>query len=188
MAAKFGEVNGWNLSIPKGSLGRSPWRGIMKFMSLFREGVAFEVGDGMRVKFCEDAWCKDQSLKHDFPDLVDLVVDPIAMVVENMSFQNGEIVWNPIFRRNLFDWEIPRVIELLARPQATLIILGQEDRRAWKPSKGNEFSVKSCYRHVNRLREDVGFWKEVWYNGLPPKVQFFMWTTILEKISTMDAL
>lgn len=52
----------------------------------------------------------------------------------------------------------------------------------------NEFSVKSCYGHVARSRMDVGPWKEVWYNRFPPKVQFFMWTAVLEKISTMDAL
>lgn len=161
VAAKFGEVDGWNPSIQRGSCGCSPWRGIMKFISLFRECVAFEVGDGRRVKFWEDAWCGEQSLKHDFPDLVNLAVDPSAMVAENMSVQSVEIVWNPVFRWNLFDWEIPQVINLLARLQASHINLGLEDRRVWKMATGNEFSVKSFYGYVNRSRVNAEPWKEI---------------------------
>lgn len=91
--------------------------------------MAFEVKKGRMVKFWEDAWCGKQSLKHNFSDLVDLVVDPLSLVAENMSVQSGEIVWNPVFRWNLFDWEIPWVIELLARLQASHVNPGLEDWR-----------------------------------------------------------
>lgn len=33
-----------------------------------------------------------------------------------------------------------------------------------------------------------GPWRDIWYDKVLPKIQFFMWTAVLEKISTMDAL
>lgn len=98
------------------------------------------------------------------------------------------MIWNLPLRRNLFDWEVPRVIEFLAHLQDSHINLDLEDRRVWKFSTGDKFSVKSCYGHVVRSRMVVGPWKEIWYNGIPSKVQFFMWTAVLEKISTIDDL
>lgn len=146
------------------------------------------LGDERRVKFWEDTWCEERSLKQEFEDIYVLVVDPKALVATNVSGNGGAIVWNLALRRNLFNWEIPRVTELLARLQASHINLTQEDRRVWKAASEGEFSVRSCYVHVISSRTYVGLWKEVWNHGLPPKVQFFMWTTVLEKISTMDAL
>lgn len=48
--------------------------------------------------------------------------------------------------------------------------------------------MSSCYGQVSNIRVESGLWRNVWYNGTPPKVQFFMWTAVLEKISTMDSL
>lgn len=69
----------------------------------------FEVGDGNQVKFWEDVWCGERSLKMEFPDVFALAVDPHARVAADFSIQGGEIVWSPVLRCNLFDWEIPRV-------------------------------------------------------------------------------
>lgn len=51
MAAKYGEGDGWNLTIPRGALGCSPWRVIMKQFGEFMRGLEFEVGNGRRLKF-----------------------------------------------------------------------------------------------------------------------------------------
>lgn len=50
------------------------------------------------------------------------------------------------------------------------------------------FSVKSCYDFFNTAPQASGPWKEVWYNGTPPRVQFFLWTLAWDRISTMDML
>lgn len=56
VVVKYGIADGWDPSIQRGPYGHSPWRGIMQFLPLFREGVAFEVGDGRLIKFWEDSW------------------------------------------------------------------------------------------------------------------------------------
>lgn len=54
------------------------------------------------VKFWEDTWCGERALKLDFPDMFDLAMDPSSLAVANYSISGGEIVWNPILRRNCF--------------------------------------------------------------------------------------
>lgn len=106
--------------------------------------MAFEVGDGKRVKFWEDTWCGERMLKNEFADMYGLAIDPKLLVADYMSLMGGVIVWNLTLRRNLFDWEILRVIELLSPLQAMHINMFQDDRRMWKVASRGEFSVRSC--------------------------------------------
>lgn len=58
----------------------------------------------------------------------------------------------------------------------------------WKKSIRGFFSIRACYEHVSVVGEVPGLWKDVWYKATPLKVQFFMWTASLEKISIMNML
>jgi hypothetical protein len=50
------------------------------------------------------------------------------------------------------------------------------------------FEVKSYYKvKVNSELVD-GHWKIIWKSKAPPRVAFFMWTTVLGEILTMDNL
>lgn len=68
------------------------------------------------------------------------------------------------------------MIQLLAHLQRSHIGLDHENRRVWRFGTGDQFSVKSCYGHMSNSKEVKGPWSAVWYNGVPFKVQFFMWT------------
>lgn len=61
------------------------------------------------------------------PDIFALAVELNAMVAEHMSVHGGEVVWHPHHRHAAFDWEIPRVVTLLARFQNARVCLGQVD-------------------------------------------------------------
>lgn len=98
------------------------------------------------------------------------------------------VVWHPIFRRAAFDREIPRLAQLLARLQNNKVHLGEEDRRVWLGDPGGKFSVKACYAHFVNIEEDQGPWGLVWYNTVPLKIRFFLWTVALDKVLTMDVL
>lgn len=110
-------------------------------MPLFKEGLGYEVGNGKRTKFWEDAWYEEYTLKQDFPDLFDMVVDPNLWMASNFSVNRGVAVWSPIFRRALFDWEILRVLQLLAKLANKHIDQDLEDRRVWRyDPRGRFFS------------------------------------------------
>lgn len=63
--------------------------------------------------------------------------------------------------------------QLLARLGDLHIDQDLEDRRIWKVASGGDFSVRSYYCHIDKSRQILGPWNDIWYNGIPPKVHFF---------------
>lgn len=113
--AKFGLVDGWDTSVHRGPYGHSLWRGIMQFSSLFKKGLAYAVGDGWQINFWEDIWCGERSLKVDILAVFGKGADPTSIVETNFSMHGGEVVCTSVLRRALYNWEISRVTQLLAR-------------------------------------------------------------------------
>ncbi|KAK3204897.1 hypothetical protein Dsin_018943 [Dipteronia sinensis] len=59
------------------------------------------------------------------------------------------------------------------------------DRAIWGWSKNGEFSVKTAYDGcLNTDRNAVWNWKFIWKLHLPPRVQYFLWLVMHEKIFT----
>ena len=58
------------------------------------------------------------------------------------------------------------------------------DKICWIPSKRMIFGVKSYYKLKVNSESMDGRWK----SKAPPRVAFFVWTAVLEKILTMDNL
>ena len=52
-----------------GTYGVSVWKSIRSGWLDFSKLLWFDVGDGTRIKFWEDVWCRDCSLKEAFPEL-----------------------------------------------------------------------------------------------------------------------
>ena len=63
--------------------------------------------------------------------------------VDQMWEQVG--CWNPVFTRQINDWELGEVEGLLRILQGYVINGGVEDVIVWRLAKGGTFSVKSFY-------------------------------------------
>jgi hypothetical protein len=63
-----------------------------------------------------------------------------------------------------------------------------EDRICWTPSKRRMLEVRSFYRVLCPPAGSSFPWKNIWRNKAPPRVAFFIWTTMLGKILTLDNL
>lgn len=70
----------------------------MQVSSLFKKSLAYEMGDGRWIKFWEDIWCGERSLKQNFTDVFSMVADPMSIVAANFFMHGGEVVWAPILR------------------------------------------------------------------------------------------
>lgn len=92
VTTKFGIMDRWEFGIGKGSCGCSPCKGILKYTSLFKEGLGFEVGDGRRIKFWVDSWCGERSLRLDFLDVFTLAMAPSSTVSDNYSVHRDEVI------------------------------------------------------------------------------------------------
>lgn len=74
----------------------------MNHLGMFNQGLSYVVGDGRQIKFWEDMWCGERSLKEDFLEVYTLAMDQNSNVATCFSVQGEETVWQPILRRAVF--------------------------------------------------------------------------------------
>lgn len=146
----------------------------MKFFQGYMEGLRVAFGNGQRTKFWEDRWCGDQLLMRAFPSFYLLAVNPHALVLKYMEIVQGEVVWQLIFRRPAFDWEIRDIPVLLGRLDSNQVVPNQEDRKVWVANLSGLFSVRSYVELFDRSKSLQIPWKDIWYVPVPHKIQFFM--------------
>ena len=61
--------------------------------------VAFKVGDGRRVRFWKDRWCREDSLDVAFPRLYNLASSKDAWVAQLWDQSRNLGCWNLVFTR-----------------------------------------------------------------------------------------
>ena len=70
ISRKFGEEGGgWSSREVREGYGVGFWKEIRKEGSLLLKNITFSVGDGRRVRFLKDIWCRNNSLCEAFPSL-----------------------------------------------------------------------------------------------------------------------
>ena len=70
ISRKFGEEGGgWSSREVREGYGVGFWKEIRKEGSLLLKNITFSVGDGRRVRFLKDIWCRNNSLCEAFPPL-----------------------------------------------------------------------------------------------------------------------
>jgi hypothetical protein len=72
---------------------------IRRGWSFFPSHTRFDPGDGSRIRFWNDAWCREVCLKTIFPVLYNVALVKEASVATNMDLSSGTIHWNIIFIR-----------------------------------------------------------------------------------------
>ncbi|WMV20471.1 hypothetical protein MTR67_013856 [Solanum verrucosum] len=96
--------------------------------------------------------------------------------------------WNMIFRRNLNDWEIPRMIELFKLLESFQGIQTGEDYLWWHEHKKRRYKVKEGFKQTS-LGENQDFkwpWKQIWRVKVPQKVACLTWLLANEAVLTLD--
>jgi hypothetical protein len=61
-----------------------------------------------------------------------------------------------------------------------------EDSIWWIPSKRQKFEVRSFYQMLSTSSSSSFPWKIIWRVNVPLRVSFFVWTSALGKILTLD--
>jgi hypothetical protein len=93
---KFGSAwGGWSsidLPMPQGV---GLWKNIRMGWRLFFRHTSFEMGDGFKIKFWDDVWCGEMTLKEAFPDLYNFTRVKDVYVVVNLDFSNGMLTFYP---------------------------------------------------------------------------------------------
>ncbi|XP_057760748.1 uncharacterized protein LOC130981144 [Arachis stenosperma] len=112
-----------------------PWKDICQIQitdQLLRQkmitGLSMEVGDGRRTRFWEDVWLQSGALKDRFPRLFS-VSNQCGSFIGECGFWDGlEWVWNFLWRRELFQWELGLLGQLHETLRPVRIVNTREDR------------------------------------------------------------
>ena len=63
-----------------------------------------------------------------------------------------------------------------------------EDKMCWTPAKSKGFEVSSYYQALLSVCTQSFPWRSIWKQKVPSRVAFFVWTTALGTILTIDNL
>ena len=96
ICGKFGETNGgWHTCDLRGGYGISLWKEIRKEWPIFFQNAVLSFGDGRRVSFWKDAWCREEALCSVYPSLFNLALHKEATVADMWDCGRGERVLGP---------------------------------------------------------------------------------------------
>jgi hypothetical protein len=182
------EWGGWCSRVIPGPHGVGLWKYICQGWQVFRSHFRFDPGEGSRIRFWEDIWCGDRTLKEAFPNFFNMASFKGASIANNLERYNGIIQWNIQFSRLSHDWEV----EVLASFYKCLYDCKLRgvgaDKLWWLHSRKGVFEVKSFYRALSPSRSSSFPWKSIWRTKAPHRVAFLAWTAALGKILTVDNL
>ena len=121
-----------------------------------------------------------------FPDLFSFCTNPEAKISEIWSRQG----WNLTFRRNLNDWEVDRIAELLLKLGEFTGLTTEADGIRWKHDSDGKFSVRRLYRREVMTHSGGihGPWKQIWEGNTPTKVKCFTWLVTTRACLTQEKL
>ncbi|XP_075083624.1 uncharacterized protein LOC142167360 [Nicotiana tabacum] len=114
----------------------------------------------------QNQWCtKENNAPHE-----------IAGCYNSLNAHNREgNTWNPLFRRNLQDWEMNDLLLILSTLEECKIKEHQPERLIWVNSIRGKYTIKAIYNLIcsqNEMLEDWP-WKHVWRTRQPLKVSCF---------------
>nr|CAN64366.1 hypothetical protein VITISV_031303 [Vitis vinifera] len=134
---KYGEEEGgWCSRVLREGYGVGLWKAIRNGWKEFNNRVGFRAGNRRRVRFWKDRWCGEDPLAVAFPELFSISIDREAWVNQMWEQVREGGCWNPLFTRQINDWKLGEVEELLNRLQGQVIKSGVEDVMAWRVTKG----------------------------------------------------
>lgn len=87
------------------------------------------MGKGDRIAFWTDIWCGSRPLKNLYPTVYLMAENHLAKAAEYMEVNANGVSWDPILRRNAYNWKIPQICSLLGRLIVESIPFNQADER-----------------------------------------------------------
>ncbi|RVW74561.1 Copper-transporting ATPase PAA1, chloroplastic [Vitis vinifera] len=185
---KYGRLGfGWRTKEARRTFGVGVWRDILKESSWCWDNIEFKVGKGTKVSFWTDHWCGNEELAQTFPQLFELAVQRNASVNEMWDSSLGQGGWNIRLFRNLNDWELDALGELLQLLRDLRTSL-EEDAVIWKGESHGLFRIRDAYKLLAGSNVISFPKKGIWVDKVPTKVAFFAWEASWEKVLTLDKL
>jgi hypothetical protein len=159
------------------------WAGLMTTKKYFFPHGSFIIKDGSEIRFWEDKWLGNTTLREQYPALYSIVRqkgDTLAKVME--SFPP-----TMTFRRALVGPRLAAWNELVHKLTSVQLSEGMDEFR-WNATKNGSFTVGSMYRTLTQTSEPVLNFKPIWRMKIPLKTKVFAWYLRRGVILTKDNL
>jgi hypothetical protein len=154
----------------------------MKVKNEFLCFGTFLIKNGSQVRFWEDTWLGNSTLREQYPSLYNIARHKQDTIVEVFSTSPLNISW----RRDLIGCKLTAWNDLV--PRLANIVLNQEsDEFQWNLHTNGQFLVKSHY--LAMIHSDIpNLNKHLWKLKAPLKIKIFMWYLQRGVILTKDNL
>ena len=131
----------------------------------FRFG-AFNIKDGSEIRFWEDKWLGNSTLREQYPSLYNIVChksDTLAVVMQSSPL-------NMTFRRTLVGPRLVMWEALIGRLTDVQLSQGHDEFR-WNLNVNGQFTVESMYRALIHSNIPVDSNKKIWSMKIPLKLK-----------------
>lgn len=152
--------------------------------ALFSMATCIVLGDGARTKFWHDRWLNGQCPKIIAPTLYKISFRKNRTVKEAMENE----VWLTDLANGLTEQMTLELTTLASLLEEIGLQQGQPDLITWRLSPDGKYSASSAYLLQFEGSIPMDGYQLIWSAWAPGKCRFFIWTAILGKILTADAL
>ena len=192
--SKYGiRTNGWDTKGAARVTYRCPWKFISSVYDHYIKQVVFKVGKDNNIRFWEDVWVGDILLAQRFSVLYRMSNSHNEKLLSLRSLENfiscGSYSWDLRFGRNLNEWELEQISELLVLLDSVRFFDVMEDSRVWLSQESGISACKSALNELTKL-EDGELLMSFFHleSCAPSKVKFFGWLLAIGKLNTSDVL
>jgi hypothetical protein len=85
------------------------------------------------IRFWDDVWCMDGTLKAAFPELYRIARVPATLVGDNFQYRGGSVHWDVTFSHLAQDWELESFTSFLELLYSANVKGIGEDTVWWQP-------------------------------------------------------
>lgn len=108
----------------------SCWKGIMQFLTKFKEAIWVKVGSSWNACFWTDLWCSSWRLCLEAPCNYEIISNRKVNVADCKN-SYGVGGWNIPLRRNLNDWDMDEMAHLIGIVENIILRSDMGDTRRW---------------------------------------------------------
>jgi hypothetical protein len=157
------------------------WRDVMRLHIIYRRIARCKIGDGSTVSFWNDIW-NSSALSVEFPRLYSYA-KWTSISVQSLMLQQEleELLYLPLSTQ---------AHDELLNLENLLQAIEYDDTipDAWSPIWGSKYSSRRFYTYVFSDVEAHPSYKALWRSGCIPRIKFFAWLILVDRLNTKTML
>jgi len=158
------------------------WKDILRLNLLFRGIAKCTIGNGQSVCFWGDIWMNDQIIATKYPRLASFAKSEEISVYAVMQADDLDSLFMLPFSNEAYAEFVSLQEEL------QIMEYDEEGVDNWSPIWGDKYSSKRFYSYAFKELDAHPIFKIIWKCKCSPRVKFFAWLILVDRLNTKDML